>query len=243
MIPLSKISPREDVSDVDAAKQLKLTELYDKMRSSGRSRVPVLVAQIALYVVHEPDVDKYAQSKGRRWPISPLRTPSRNSLPMQPSHPTCRSWQPGGRRGPHPSSEFALARWAAANLTPEQRTEATVYSGRRRHVQTTRSAGTPTACATSNFARCERRRARRPGRLDGDGAGRGLRPRCRLAGGSDGGGPRSPHRPRRSAMTSGAGSPGSGSPSARISATSASPPRWRRRCATRSGCSPSRVPW
>jgi CBS domain-containing protein len=65
MIPINRIRPREDVADEAAAKALTLASLHQKMRSSGQGRVPVLdLQQRALYVVHEPDIDKYAQAHG-----------------------------------------------------------------------------------------------------------------------------------------------------------------------------------
>jgi hypothetical protein len=63
MTSLNRIQPREDVSSPDAAKSIKLRSLYEAMRSSGRSRVPIFVDQVALLVVHEPDIDKYAQGR------------------------------------------------------------------------------------------------------------------------------------------------------------------------------------
>lgn len=63
MTPISRIQPREDVADLDAAKSIKLRSLDDAMRSSGHSRVPIFSDQVALLVVHEPDIDKYAQSQ------------------------------------------------------------------------------------------------------------------------------------------------------------------------------------
>lgn len=63
MTPISRIRPREDVADLNAAKTIKLGPLYEAMRSSGHSRVPIFSDQVALLVVHEPDIDKYAQSQ------------------------------------------------------------------------------------------------------------------------------------------------------------------------------------
>src|SRR4051795_729502 len=63
MIPVSRISPKQSVADDAAARALPLGALYQSMRSSGHSRVPIFdTAGVPLYVVHEPDIDKYAQS-------------------------------------------------------------------------------------------------------------------------------------------------------------------------------------
>lgn len=64
MIALKDIQPRAEVADNAAAKQLKLSDLYTQMQTTKRGRVPVLAQQAALYVVHEPELDKYAQTKG-----------------------------------------------------------------------------------------------------------------------------------------------------------------------------------
>jgi len=65
MIPVNRIKPVETVANDAAAKQLTLSKIYTAMQASGQSRVPVLLDnQSALYVVHEPDIDKFAQAKG-----------------------------------------------------------------------------------------------------------------------------------------------------------------------------------
>jgi CBS domain-containing protein len=64
MIPLNRIRPREDAANDSAAKALLLRGLYEKMQSSGMSRVPVFADEVVLYVIHEPDIDRYAQAKG-----------------------------------------------------------------------------------------------------------------------------------------------------------------------------------
>lgn len=61
MIPINRIRPQRDVRNERAAKALKLSGLYESMQTSGMSRVPVFVDGVALYVVHEPDIDQYAQ--------------------------------------------------------------------------------------------------------------------------------------------------------------------------------------
>jgi len=63
MIPLSRIRPREDVANDAAAQALILRTLYEMMKSSGMSRVPVFKADVVVYVIHEPDIDSYAQNK------------------------------------------------------------------------------------------------------------------------------------------------------------------------------------
>jgi hypothetical protein len=64
MIPVAQISPKEVVADDAAARALQLNTLYRAMRDTGNSRVPVFDANsVALYVIHEPDIDKYAQDE------------------------------------------------------------------------------------------------------------------------------------------------------------------------------------
>ncbi len=63
LIPRDRIDPQEVVADEAAANRLKLRDLYNRMRETKRSRLPVFgPSGAALYVVHEPDIDKYAQS-------------------------------------------------------------------------------------------------------------------------------------------------------------------------------------
>jgi len=65
MMRVDQIQPKKMVADDAVAKQLTLKELYDAMQIAKRSRIPILTdRQAALYVVHEPDIDKYAQTKG-----------------------------------------------------------------------------------------------------------------------------------------------------------------------------------
>jgi hypothetical protein len=65
MIPVSRIDPKEVVSDDQAGRALKLNAVYKRMRDSQRSRVPIFDStDVALYVVHEPDIDKYLQAAG-----------------------------------------------------------------------------------------------------------------------------------------------------------------------------------
>lgn len=62
MTPLARIKPLRQVADEAAAKALSLADLYASIHTSGNSRVPVLTkANVPLYVIHEPDIDKYAQ--------------------------------------------------------------------------------------------------------------------------------------------------------------------------------------
>lgn len=63
MTPSDRIDPQEVASDEAAANGLKLNHLYKRMQDKERSRLPVFDASgAALYVVHEPDIDKYAQA-------------------------------------------------------------------------------------------------------------------------------------------------------------------------------------
>ena len=65
MIPVSRIDPKALVADDAEARALVLSELYKRMRESQRSRIPVFDAGgVALYVIHEPDIDKFAQALG-----------------------------------------------------------------------------------------------------------------------------------------------------------------------------------
>ncbi|WP_426594996.1 hypothetical protein ACPPVS_05345 [Cellulomonas sp. McL0617] len=65
MIRVDQIRPQQSVADVTAAQALELKGLFDGMKSAGMSRVPIFSAdKKALFVVHEPDIDKYAQVKG-----------------------------------------------------------------------------------------------------------------------------------------------------------------------------------
>jgi hypothetical protein len=63
MIGVNQINPKVTAADDAAAKALKLKDLYKSMQDAGQSRIPILDSSgAALYVVHEPDIDKYAQS-------------------------------------------------------------------------------------------------------------------------------------------------------------------------------------
>lgn len=65
MISVGSISPLRRVANKGEAGELKLQDLYNSMRQSKNSRVPILTTSgVALMVVHEPDIDKYAQAKG-----------------------------------------------------------------------------------------------------------------------------------------------------------------------------------
>lgn len=65
MTRVDQIQPKIVVADDAEAQQVKLKELYDAMQTAKRGRIPILTdKQVALYVVHEPDIDKYAQAKG-----------------------------------------------------------------------------------------------------------------------------------------------------------------------------------
>lgn len=63
MTPVNRIAPRQDVATDADARKLTLASLYQQMKSSGFSRVPIFASKAVLYVVHEPDIDKYAQDK------------------------------------------------------------------------------------------------------------------------------------------------------------------------------------
>lgn len=64
MTPLARINPLVRVARKDDAKSLQLRTLYDKMTGSQNSRVPILLnGDQAVMVVHEPDIDKFAQKK------------------------------------------------------------------------------------------------------------------------------------------------------------------------------------
>lgn len=64
MTPLARIQPLRQVADEAAANALPLADLYAVMQGSGNSRVPVLTqSNVAIYVIHEPDIDKYAQKR------------------------------------------------------------------------------------------------------------------------------------------------------------------------------------
>lgn len=65
MIRMERITLKEEVDTDAEALSRSLKDLYAKMRSAKLSRVPVFTRSgVALYVVHEPDIDKYAQLKG-----------------------------------------------------------------------------------------------------------------------------------------------------------------------------------
>lgn len=63
MTPLNRIDPRRNVASSDDAAQIPLSDLRAAIASSGRSRVPIFAEQVVVYVVHEPDLDKYAGSR------------------------------------------------------------------------------------------------------------------------------------------------------------------------------------
>jgi hypothetical protein len=62
MTRFEMIDPKKIVADRPEADRTKLDELYQLMSAANRSRVPIFDAShVPLYVVHEPDIDKYAQ--------------------------------------------------------------------------------------------------------------------------------------------------------------------------------------
>ncbi|MCR2824947.1 hypothetical protein [Microbacterium sp. zg.Y909] len=65
MTPLALISPLRRVPDKAAAGSVALRGLYQAMKDSKNSRVPIITnGDIVLMVVHEPDIDKFAQLEG-----------------------------------------------------------------------------------------------------------------------------------------------------------------------------------
>jgi hypothetical protein len=63
MIPVARIDPKEVVADDAAARTLQIKAIYKRMRDSQRSRIPIFDStDVALYVIHEPDIDKYAHA-------------------------------------------------------------------------------------------------------------------------------------------------------------------------------------
>ena len=61
MIPVAQIDPKLPVADDAEAHTKTLDELYTLMRDKDQSRLPIFDAStVALYVVHEADIDKYA---------------------------------------------------------------------------------------------------------------------------------------------------------------------------------------
>ena len=71
MTPLEKIRPIRRVTSREAAGDLKLSEMYDGpngMKRYAQSRVPIVTedGSAPLYVVHEPDLDNYAQQVATR---------------------------------------------------------------------------------------------------------------------------------------------------------------------------------
>ena len=61
MTALARINPLRTVADEAEARTIRLSDLYSAMRGSGNSRVPVLTrSNVAIYVIHEPDIDKFA---------------------------------------------------------------------------------------------------------------------------------------------------------------------------------------
>ncbi|BCJ47075.1 hypothetical protein GCM10010168_34050 [Actinoplanes ianthinogenes] len=64
MLTFEQIDPKQVIPEGAAAGDLKLKLLYDAMHSANRSRVPIFDhASVALCVVHDSDLDKYAQAK------------------------------------------------------------------------------------------------------------------------------------------------------------------------------------
>lgn len=61
MLPVAQIDPKRQVADDAEAQTLVLDELYTAMQTAHQSRLPIFDANtVALYVVHESDIDKYA---------------------------------------------------------------------------------------------------------------------------------------------------------------------------------------
>lgn len=63
MTPLGKINPIRTVADMAAADGLKLSALNAAMQATNNQRVPVITEKsgIGLLVVHQPDINDYAQ--------------------------------------------------------------------------------------------------------------------------------------------------------------------------------------
>jgi hypothetical protein len=62
MTRFDAIMPRKMVGTKADAEATQLRELHELMSTTGRSRVPIFdSSNVVLYVVHEPDIDKYAQ--------------------------------------------------------------------------------------------------------------------------------------------------------------------------------------
>ncbi|WP_306208077.1 CBS domain-containing protein [Actinoplanes sp. RD1] len=68
MIGVGRIRPKELVAGEAKAGELVLKTLYAAMRNEHHGRLPVFDTGTgaALYVVHEPDIDKYAQGRGTK---------------------------------------------------------------------------------------------------------------------------------------------------------------------------------
>lgn len=66
MIPWAEIKPKQEALDKQGAGGLKLKFLSDRMTQEGRGRIPIVTMdRRALYVIHEPDIDKYSQLAGK----------------------------------------------------------------------------------------------------------------------------------------------------------------------------------
>lgn len=64
MIPYESIRPRQDTDDLPSALALPLSNLAAEMGAAGNARIPVFDRnRVALLVVHQPDIDRYAQDK------------------------------------------------------------------------------------------------------------------------------------------------------------------------------------
>ncbi|MBE0010966.1 MULTISPECIES: hypothetical protein [unclassified Arthrobacter] len=65
MTPLRRIDPLRHVTDKASADAFTLVSLYEAMQGSKNSRIPILTQNdVVVMVIHEPDIDKYAQIKG-----------------------------------------------------------------------------------------------------------------------------------------------------------------------------------
>jgi hypothetical protein len=79
MTPVHRIRPKIEVADDAAAQAQPLASIYGLMKASGQSRVPILTNDTkALYVVHEPDIDKFAQQVG----VSATALPATSTLAL-----------------------------------------------------------------------------------------------------------------------------------------------------------------
>ena len=68
MVPLDSIRPIERVADLAAARQLSLRQLHRAMERHEQSRVPIVLESSGapIFVVHEPELDGFAQRRSTR---------------------------------------------------------------------------------------------------------------------------------------------------------------------------------